>query len=196
MNERDEIRAFIAIELPAGLKSRLKDFEQKLRTPETRCAKWVDPGSIHLTLKFLGNVKVKTVEEIKQGLMADASGGRPFTLKTAETGCFPNLRRPRVFWMGLSGDVDRLLELQARIDESTARLGFPREERPFTGHLTLARLRDDCTPADRSAFTEFVGGFQMEPFSVPVAAVSLIRSQLRPEGAVYTRLAECRLGGN
>jgi 2'-5' RNA ligase len=188
---RDEIRAFIAIELPGELKSMLKDFENKLKTPKSRCAKWVDPGSIHLTLKFLGNIGPKILDELKRDVEAEVRKSQPFTLATAETGCFPNAQRPRVFWLGLSGDVDRLLDLQSRIDESAGKLGFPKENRPFAAHLTLARLRDDCSVAERGGFAELVQGVRLEPgFSMRVNAVALIRSQLKPEGAIYTRLSQ------
>jgi 2'-5' RNA ligase len=190
MINRDEIRAFIAIELPGELKSMLKDFENKLKTPKSSCAKWVDPASIHLTLKFLGNTGPKLLDELKRDVEAEVRKSQPLMLATAETGCFPNTLRPRVYWLGLSGDIDRLLDLQSRIDECASRLGFPRESRPFTAHLTLARLRDDCSVAQRSGFAELVKGARLEPgFSMRVSAVSLIRSQLRPEGAIYTRLS-------
>ncbi len=191
MINRDEMRAFIAIELPGELKSMLKDLENKLKTPKSRCAKWVDPGSIHLTLKFLGNVGSKLLDELKRDIEAEVGKSQPFMLTTAETGCFPNNQRPRVFWLGLNGDIDRLSDLQSRIDESAGRLGFPRENRPFAAHLTLARLRDDCSIVERNSFAELVKGVRLEPgFSMRVRAVSLIRSQLKPEGAIYTRLSQ------
>ena len=194
MINRDEIRAFIAIELPGKLKAMLKDLENKLKTPKSRCAKWVDPVAIHLTLKFLGNVMPKVLEELKRDVEAEVRKSQPFMLATTETGCFPNTQRPRVFWLGLGGDIDRLLDLQSRIDESAGRLGFPRENRPFTAHLTLARLRDDCSVVERAGFAELVKGVRLEPgFSMRVSAVSLIRSQLRPEGAIYTRLSEFKM---
>ena len=194
MINRDDVRAFIAIGLPEDLKSALREFEQKLRGPKSRCAKWVDPASIHLTLKSLGNVNSRVIEDIKKGLEVEVSSTHAFSLRTAETGCFPNVRRPRVFWIGLDGDIDVLLNLQSRIDQSTAKLGFPRENCPFQAHLTLARVRDDCGVAEREAFASLVSGVKFEPNkTIHVNAVSLIRSQLRPEGAVYTALAEYRM---
>ncbi len=191
MINRDEIRAFIAIELPGELKLMLKTLEQKLKTPQSRCAKWVDPSSIHLTLKFLGNVSPKLIDDIKKVLEAEVRKSQPFTLQTAQTGCFPNARRPRVFWIGLDGDLEKLLEVQSRVDESMGRLGFPRESRPFTAHLTLARLREDCSVEERSSFAKLVEGSRLEAnFSMRVNSISLVRSQLRPEGALYTRLGE------
>jgi 2'-5' RNA ligase len=196
MINRDDIRAFIAIELPGELKLMLRALEQKLKTPQSRCAKWVDPASIHLTLKFLGNISPKLIDDIKKVLEVEVRKSQPFNLKTAGTGCFPDARRPRVFWIGLDGELAKLLELQSGVDESMGRLGFARETRPFAAHLTLARLRDECSMAERSNFANLVGGARLEAaFSMCVGSVSLIRSQLRPEGALYTRLGEFPLAG-
>lgn len=191
MISRDEVRVFIAVELPSDLKSLLRDFESKLIIPGFRCARWVDPAAIHLTLKFLGNVSTKILDEIKREVEIEVRKSRPFTLSIGETGCFPNLKRPRVFWIGLCGETDKLLALQANIDEATGKLGFPKESRPFTAHLTLARLRDDYSITEKKRFADAVEGAAFgADYSMLVNSVSLIRSQLRPEGALYTRLSE------
>ena len=101
MINRDEIRAFIAIELPDELKSMLRELENKLKTPKSSCARWVDPGAIHLTLKFLGNTGAKLLDELKRDVEAEVRKSQPLILETTETGCFPNTLRPRVFWLGL-----------------------------------------------------------------------------------------------
>jgi 2'-5' RNA ligase len=189
-----QIRAFIAIELPAELRKRMGEFQAGLKRPQQKFVKWVNPGSVHLTLKFLGNVKEKQLDSIKKELQDIAKESRTFSIATSETGCFPNLKRARVFWLGLDGDIDQLLKLQGRIDEALSRMGFAKENRPFTAHLTLARLKEDCSMADRLEFAELVKDANFErPFSMKIEAVSLMRSQLTPAGAVYTQLAEFRL---
>ncbi|MGD0355706.1 MAG: RNA 2',3'-cyclic phosphodiesterase [Dehalococcoidia bacterium] len=189
-----QIRAFIAIELPAELRKRMGEFQAGLKGPQQKFVKWVNPGSVHLTLKFLGNVKEKQLDSIKKELQDIAKESRTFSIATSETGCFPNLKRARVFWLGLDGDIDQLLKLQGRIDEALSRMGFAKENRPFTAHLTLARLKEDCSMADRLEFAELVKDANFErPFSMKIEAVSLMRSQLTPAGAVYTQLAEFRL---
>jgi len=193
---RDEIRAFIAIELPSDLKVLLMDFENRLKTPKSRCARWVDPKSIHLTLKFLGNVNMKLLDEIKRDVEVEVRKTRAFTLDVAGTGCFPNMLKPRVFWVGLRGETSILLDLQYRIDGATAKLGFAKESRPFTAHLTLARIKDDSSNLARSQFAETVKDATLgTDYRMDVNEVSLIRSQLRPEGAVYTRLCEFKMPG-
>ena len=119
----DQVRAFIAIELPDEMKSGLKAVEQRFTGPETRCAKWVNPFSIHLTLKFLGNVKVSLLDQVKRTVEADTASCGSFTLKTAGLGCFPNIHKPRVFWLGLEGDIEKLQYLQRKIETSMKGLG-------------------------------------------------------------------------
>ncbi len=191
-----EIRAFIAIELPTELRERMSEFQAGLKRPQQRFVKWVNPGSVHLTLKFLGNVKSKQLDFIKKELHDIAKDSQAFFIRTSETGCFPNLQRARVFWLGLGGDIEELLKLQGKIDGALSRIGFPQENRPFTAHLTLARIKEDCSKEDRVEFGALVkdASFQ-QTFSMKIEAVSLMRSQLTPAGAVYTQLAEFRLTG-
>jgi len=192
----ESIRAFIAVELPAELIKRLKDFQTLLSPVHLRGVKWVDPGSIHLTLKFLGNVDAGRLEAVKQTVAVAVKSQRPFQLTTGGTGFFPGPQRARVFWLGLEGDIEDLGGLQKGIDRAMAGLGFESENRPFTAHLTLARLRDECSSAERLEFTSLVhpAVFESGP-PLHVHTVALIRSQLTPRGAVYTRLAEFPLKG-
>lgn len=190
----EQIRAFVAIELPDELKSRMKDYQAEFKITKHDFVKWVGPGSMHLTLKFLANVSLNRLEDVKNEIKNAAESSSSFSLITCETGCFPNLKKVRVFWLGLNGDIAKLLDLQRMIDESLVKLGFSKESRPFTAHLTLARLKDDCTIDDRKEFSELIKEAKFEPpFSMIVGRISLIRSQLTSGGAVYTRLAEFKL---
>jgi 2'-5' RNA ligase len=191
-----EIRAFIAIELPAELRKMMGEFQAGLMRPRQGFVKWVNPASVHLTLKFLGNVRSKQLDSIKRELDDIAKDSKAFSIVTSETGCFPDLKRPRVFWLGLDGDIEELLKLQAKIDEALSRIGFPRENRPFTAHLTLARIKEEGSTADRLEFSQLVKDARFErTFSMKVENVYLMRSQLAAAGAVYTRLAEFPLTG-
>jgi len=185
------IRSFIAIELPGELVKQLKDFQAALKPPGGYPAKWVDPASMHLTLKFLGNVDVKGLAAVKDETGVAISSSRRFHLVTGRTGFFPDHRRPRVFWLGLEGDIDALVALQRTIDESMSKLGYARENRPFTAHLTLARLREESSIDDRMDFARTVQAQVFQPpCNIEVNSVALMRSQLTPRGAIYTRLAE------
>jgi len=104
------------------------------------------------------------------------------------------MRRPRVVWVGIKGEVDKLVSWQQRLDDGLGQLGFAKETRPFTPHLTLARLRDNCSPGDILHFGEMFAKAHVEvDYSFTVSSLNLMRSQLFPTGAVYSRLAEVKL---
>jgi 2'-5' RNA ligase len=185
------IRSFIAIELPGDLIKQLRDFQGALKSPGIRSAKWVDPGSMHLTLKFLGNVEVKSLAAVKDETGIALRSSRRFYLVTGRTGFFPDNRKPRVFWLGLEGDIEALVALHKVIDEAMSKLGYARENRQFTAHLTLARLREESSIDDRMDFARTVQAQVFKPpCNIEVRSVALVRSQLTPRGAIYTRLAE------
>jgi len=188
-----QIRSFIAVELPEEVRSGLHQLQAELRRPGHGFVKWAAPGGIHLTLKFLGNIAPQKVSEIT-GVMEQASQGvSSFQLKIGGLGAFPNFRRPRVLWVGIGGEVDRLVDLQQRLDRGLVPLGFAPETRPFTPHLTLARLRQGTSPQDQRDFGESVMKTPLEvAYEMNVSSLSLMRSQLLPGGAVYSRLAEVK----
>jgi 2'-5' RNA ligase len=189
-----QIRSFIAIELPAEVRSALQRLQAELTLPQYSFVKCVAPQGIHVTLKFLGNISPQKVAEIT-GVMEQASQGvSPFQLQITEVGAFPNMRSPRVLWVGMKGELDKLIAWQKRIDDGLFPLGFAKENRPFTPHLTLARVRENCSPGDRRGLGEMVMKTPVEvDYKVTVNSLSLMRSQLLPTGAIYSRLAEVKL---
>jgi len=191
----EQIRSFIAIELPEEAKEGLARLRKELERDEHKFVKWVDPGGIHLTLKFLGNIPSQRITEITEAMEESAQGISQFHLEISGLGAFPSLRQARVFWVGIGGEVDKLSRLQQDIDSALAALGFTREERPFVPHLTLARIRQGASPMERSSFGDLVGSTIFEDeYHVEVEAISLMRSQLTPAGAIYTRLSAVGLG--
>lgn len=185
-----EIRSFVAIELPDEARRGLTGLRKQLERHEDRFVKWVDPGGIHLTLKFLGNIPAGRVAEIAEAIERAAQGTHPFRLEISGLGTFPGPKQARVFWVGVGGELDKLSGLQKNIDSALAALGFAREERPFVPHLTMARIRDGASPSERRNFGELVGSISFEDrYPVEVQAVRLMRSQLTPAGAVYTCLS-------
>ncbi|MBN2462691.1 MAG: RNA 2',3'-cyclic phosphodiesterase [Dehalococcoidia bacterium] len=190
----EQIRSFIAIELPEEVKAGLRRLQTELKLPQHSFVKWVATGSIHLTLKFLGNISASKVADITSVMEQASQGVSPFQLEVTEVGAFPNLRQPRVLWVGIKGEVDKLVGWQQRIDKGLLPLGFARETRPFTPHLTLARLREGVSPGDRRDFGEMVAKTPAElSYKFNVTSLSLMKSQLLPGGAVYSRLAEVKL---
>ena len=152
----EQVRAFIAIELPDELKAGLSQLEAQLKLAKPSSVKWVDPSGIHLTLKFLGNIAVARVSQISQALAAATKGVSPFHLEVKGLGAFPNLRRVRVVWVRIGGEVDKLGQLQQRIESNLTPLGFTPESRPFTPHLTLARLRGQASPDEGRRLGELI----------------------------------------
>ncbi len=188
-----EIRAFIAIELPEALRLKLARLTAELRQAGPPEVKWVNPDGIHLTLKFLGCIPADTVPRITQAINESVRDIAPIPLKAEGLGVFPHPRRPQVVSVGVSGDVERLAGLEKRIETRLTPLGFAPESRPFTAHLTLARAKDQMTPEERERLGQLVmtARFAATPFTAD--GVSLMRSELRRDGAIYTRLSFSRL---
>lgn len=190
----ERIRAFIAIEMPEAVRAALSALEASLQPEQHTYVKWVAPSSIHLTLKFLGNIPQRQVPEIVEAVTHASKGISPFQLHLGGLGAFPNLGRPRVIWVGLTGEVDAVMRLQRSIDQALVPLGFDMEARPFTAHLTLGRLRERATHEERRRIGGLVTATQFEAATpMSVREVSLMRSRLTPAGAIYSRLASVEL---
>ncbi len=190
----EEIRSFIAIELPPEIKLTLAQLQNRLKSGSRAPVKWVDPESMHLTLKFLGNINTELTGRIAAVLEEACRGMHPFSVEISGLGVFPNARRVRVVWVGMTGETESLGQLQKRIDAALAPLGFKAEARPFTPHLTLARVREQATPDERQTLGHLVTGAATEGGgSLNVNAVYLMRSQLTREGPIYTRISTVAL---
>ena len=190
----EQVRSFIAIELPEELKLGLTRLEAQLKSGEQSWVKWVDPHSIHLTLKFLGNISIDRTGEITRAMEEAAQGVSPFHLEVKDLGASPSLRRVQVAWVGIGGEIDKLNQLQKRIEANLVPLGFTPEARPFTAHLTLARLRNQASLDERQRFGQLIAGTRFEAaYTIKVEAISLMRSQLTREGAIYSRISSVRL---
>ncbi|HEV8634024.1 MAG TPA: RNA 2',3'-cyclic phosphodiesterase [Chloroflexota bacterium] len=182
------LRTFVALELPPEVRRLLAETQASLR-PATRAVRWVDSEGAHLTLKFLGPTPEDAVEPIGAALRAAADGHGAIRLRTGQPGAFPNPRAPRVLWLGLEGDVARLGQLQQKVEAAIAPLGYPTEARPFSPHLTLGRLRQDATGRDRTAAgAATAAAASPRPVAFEIDAVSLMLSELSPQGARYSPL--------
>jgi len=190
----EQVRSFVAIELPDEVKSAIAQLQNQLKSGGQFPVKWVDPYSIHLTLKFLGNISKDVIEEITRAVEEAAGGVSPFHLEIKGLGVFPNLKKVQVAWVGVSGDLDQLSGLQKRIESNLSPLGFAPESRPFTPHLTLGRLRDRASLHERQSFGQLIVGTRFESvFSFGVDAINLMRSQLTSEGPIYTKIGSVKL---
>ena len=184
----EEVRSFIAVELPEAVKQKLAELQTQLKSGRAR-ARWVASEGIHLTLKFLGGISVDTIPQVTKIMGEAASGYTPFRLAVRGLGVFPSPGRAQVVWVGLEGEVERLAQIQKRLDSGLESLGFVPESRAFTPHLTLARMRDDASLAEREAMGKLVTATSFEAGDFVVESISLMKSQLTREGAIYSRLA-------
>jgi RNA 2',3'-cyclic 3'-phosphodiesterase len=188
----EPIRSFIAIEIPELLRQKLREFLRELKSTGAD-VKWVRPEAIHLTLKFLGAVERDPLETLSLAFRPAVEKFSPFELKAQGAGCFPSFRNPRVVWMGLIEKEDAVSRIQREIETITAGLGFPSEDRPFKPHLTLGRVR---SPKGKISLTQRIEeNSHLDLGSFRVERIILFRSDLRPEGAVYTKLQEFYLMG-
>lgn len=187
----DQIRTFVACEIPREIRSEIGQVQENLKRRRLRL-KWVRPENLHLTLRFLGDVPVEHLETISAAIGKAARSGDPLSLSIKGIGVFPGVRRARVLWVGIGGQRRQLLQLQEAVADALTGVGFPPEKRPYKGHVTIGRIKstvDFRRLAD--ALAEFSG---FETASFPVDAVALFRSRLRPDGPDYTRLHTAALG--
>jgi len=186
----EQIRWFIAIELSGELKQALTRLQSGLKSGSRTPVRWVDPNSIHLTLKFLGDIDINMTGKITAAMEEAVRGLHPFQIEMSGLGVFPNPRRVQVVWVGLTGEVEKLAQLQKRIETGLIPLGFAAESRSFTPHLTLARVRDRATPYEREDLGRLIEGTRLEAdYRMNVASVHLMKSQLTKEGPVYSRIS-------
>lgn len=185
----EQVRSFIAVELPRNVKKGLEQIEFRLKQGGYAGIKWVNSEGIHITLKFLGDISSEQIIEISKVLAETSQEMSPFHLEIAGLGAFPNLEQPRVLWVAINGEIAELSRLQQKIDFLLASCGFSKESRPFVPHLTLARLKDSILPEEKRKIGMFIKSLKLEAgFPFDAETVSLMRSQLTPTGAIYSCL--------
>ena len=192
--QSQHLRIFIACALPATVRGHLAEVQACLKqTPLS--LRWVKTDQIHLTLKFIGSTPAERVKSVAADMQQAASGRGILRLQTKGLGVFPTLKRPRVLWMGLDGDLEDLAALQADLDQALEELdpkSLPRSRRPYRGHLTLGRARGRLAAVTVVQALRGCGDYR--PVHFEVDRVILYQSELRPTGAVYTALTEAKLG--
>jgi 2'-5' RNA ligase len=185
----ETIRSFIAIELPDEVKETVALIIKRLRPAQYRYVKWVAPGGIHLTIKFLGNIYSSQIPQITGIMKTAASKVPPLELQLGKLGMFPNEQRPRVLWVALEGNTEPLAVMQREIEKALEPLGFAPENRAFTPHLTLGRVRDNASPEERKEIGSVVKEKKIDyEASFTLRELSLMKSTLTPTGAIYNRL--------
>ena len=180
------IRCFVAIEIPASIQALLKPVQTHLQSQIHKGTSWTKPGNFHLTLKFLGDVHPEAIDDISEAIQGVTDTHPSFSIAFGGIGGFPNLARPRVIWMGIKQGASTVSRLAKTVNRELTHLGFSTDTR-FHPHLTLARLRtathlEPLKNIPRKHDT-IVGG------SMRVNEITLMQSQLHPNGAIYTPLS-------
>ena len=185
------IRSFVAVEVPQPLRAKLDEVLRELKRADAD-VRWVRPDSIHLTLKFLGSVTGEELEKLAGGIAPIISSWIPFEVRLLGLGCFPSSRNPRIVWVGMERGSVEASDLQKAVENRAADVGFPPEARPFKPHLTLGRVR---SPRGKGSLAQAVEKHRdVEIGSFPVNVVYLFKSELKPSGAVYTKLQTFPMG--
>ncbi|HLE19186.1 MAG TPA: RNA 2',3'-cyclic phosphodiesterase, partial [Syntrophales bacterium] len=141
MNSEKSVRAFLAIEPPAEILKEIGKIQSRLKEACPFDIRWVKPEAMHLTLKFFGNVSEEEIIAISRVVEKHTAAFAPLQLEVKKLGLFPSLRRPKVLWIGLEGDITSLLVLHNKLEQGFEECGFAKEERSFRPHLTLGRIK-------------------------------------------------------
>jgi RNA 2',3'-cyclic 3'-phosphodiesterase len=185
------MRLFVAINFTSKDRQRMGRAGRQMRQAELP-VRWVEPDQIHMTLKFLGEVRPERVDDVKGAVSRVASKTQPFTMRMSGSGAFPTTRRPKVIWLGAVASPE-LRCLKHDLEWELAPLGFEREVRAFHPHVTLGRARVDARAGDFRGFEDMVAAMEFEA-TITVRSVDLMKSTLSAKGARYEKLLSARLG--
>jgi 2'-5' RNA ligase len=186
------IRTFIGVDIGKAIRDRAVALQENLARAGTE-VKWVEPENLHVTLLFLGEVDEREVPAVCRAVGEGARGQAPFVMSVETAGCFPTPRRPRVLWVGVGEGAQPLCALHDALEERLLELGcYRREERPYTPHITLGRVKSDRpTDALAAALAKQAGWKGGE---VSVREVLVLSSKLTPKGPVYTVMSRAKFG--
>lgn len=186
---KEQIRAFVAVELPNAIKEQVKALETQLMKARADI-RWVRTENIHITLKFLGDITPDRLEEVRAGVHEATEAMASFQMTLGSVGAFPNLDRPRVFWVDVEDGRAALVNLQNAVESALCSRHFVREERPFSPHLTIGRVR---SPKGLNSLSALIRDIPFQTSDFPVDRVSILQSDLQPAGPVYTVLEHTAL---
>jgi 2'-5' RNA ligase len=183
------LRSFLALEIPSGLQRLIADRTAPVRRAlPSPLVRWVAAENIHLTVKFLGDVSPANLTRLAEALQREAAGLPAFPVQVGGLGAFPNTRRARVLWIGLQPPAE-LFTLQRLTESLCERLGYEREARPFSAHLTIGRVGQHAGPGEHARIHQALEQVQIDLLGSPcLDALCIFKSELRPTGSVYTRL--------
>jgi len=182
------LRAFIALEIPVSLQDAIQQQTAGLREAAGSSVRWVAVRNLHLTLKFLGDVSPSSIQFLNQMLAAEAAKYPCFSMLLGGLGAFPSAKRPRVVWIGIQAPPE-LENLQHNVEAGAARLGYGAEERPFSPHLTIGRVRQTATASEQHRLRRSLESIKIGRIGrAEIKTITLMKSDLQPTGSVYTCL--------
>ncbi len=187
------MRCFIGIGLPPTVRDAVEEALRGMREPKGPVS-WVAKGNLHLTLKFLGEIRDHRLAVLSGALEGVSAGFAPFSLDARGGGTFPGPRNPRVLWVGFREPLELVGKLQQNIENALSGAGFPREDRPFHPHITVGRVRGVLPPAWGDRFVRGLSGREFG--NVPVSSIVLFESRLATGGAIYSVVREFPLGND
>jgi len=188
------IRAFLAIDLNRAIRETLTQFQDQAAS--ILPVKWMSPESMHLTIKFLGDIEHEQITVLQDVLRDVAKGTESFSLTIKGLGGFPSLQNPRILWAGVAGDVDHLEVLVSCVESALSPLGYAKEDRPYRPHLTLSRIQSHARKIGNIFETSRFLKKEWMFGSVTINRLCLFQSQLTPNGATYSRLWELPFGND
>jgi 2'-5' RNA ligase len=190
-------RLFIAIALPPAAIEEIGSFINRMPTMAGSNVRWTPKENVHLTLLFMGDTPTDRIPRIREQLDEAASNSSPFSLRLGETGAFPSLHAPRILWVGLQGEVHKLMQLQGRIEGAMRTIYFEPERRPFTPHITVGRAMRDLEHqyAGDVGFSWRRASAPSAHAEIPITEVQLIRSRFQTVGVSYEKVFGVKLGG-
>lgn len=188
------VRTFIAIETGKAVRGRLVALQETFMRAGVK-AKWVDAENIHITLLFLGEVEMTTIPEVCAAVTDAVQNHAVFPMTIGTTGCFPNIRRPRILWAGVQQGAQEICAIHDEIEEALLELGcYRKEERKFTPHLTLGRLQKEKSDVDLASILEKHADWQGGESKVE--EILVMGSELTPKGPIYTVLSRAKLASS
>jgi len=186
------LRTFVSVTLPKEIVNLSKMLQTTVASKKDN-VKWVNPGNIHLTLKFLGHTAPNSIEKLNNVLADIVSEYQSIKLEISGTGCFPVAERPRVLWLGVDGQVKQLQELVLNINTELEKEGFLIEDKDFVPHITLARIK--YPPKETPDITDYLNT-SFEPIKFNISRIRFMSSELFPNGPIYSILGTHFLGNN
>ena len=184
-NFMDLIRCFVAIEIPDYLKSKIDQYTNSLKQVAPKI-KWIKARNLHITLKFLGEIPHTMVQQVQNELFGITKIVQSFEMSIQGAGFFPNQYKPRVIWLGIQNDENHsIFKLHEWVDKKLEPLGFVREKRRFSPHLTLGRIK---FPGNYSELADFINQNEFQPSVFKINEVVLMKSVLKPTGAEYSKI--------